>query len=41
MDLDKEIENVLIALDDIDKYCNSLSKIKRHKIYYIILKITK
>nr|DAZ41263.1 MAG TPA: hypothetical protein [Caudoviricetes sp.] len=27
MDLDKEIENVLIALDDIDKYCNSLSNL--------------
>lgn len=27
MDLDKETENVLIALDDIDKYCNSLSNL--------------
>lgn len=27
MNLDKEIENVLIALDDIDKYCNSLSNL--------------
>lgn len=27
MDLDKEIENVLIALDDIDKYCNSLGSL--------------
>lgn len=27
MNLDEEIENILVALDDIDKYCNSLSNL--------------